>query len=535
MQGSEVLNTPDFRQALEQSPFQEGDLPGLSTAIADTFDRLSPEQRKEFTEALNELAEMPEEQLQSFLRLISYVEQNPSEYPKLIQQLVASGAFDPEDAPAEYDANLMAILKVMVTQAIQMSNQRKPEGFAKGGIVSLREAANKVRSAGRDGDTILAHINPLEAGMLKRMGGSGTINPKTGLPEFKFWNSFKKIFKIGAQIVATAALTAIGVPPIISGAIVGGVSSLLSGGNAKDALKSALIGGVTSGLGSGFSSVASGGGFLEGAFSGTGLFGGGSGGGSSIFSNLFGGGSGAGAAGEAAGAAAADLPAAGAAQTIGNLPAGQTVPGGVSLQPTVSATPAAPPSGIASLTSAEGLKNIWSNYKLPIILGGGAALIGLSNSSKEKVAPSLVTGPTGTTLLAQQPGVYGFNVGNFQQRASEAQPPVFPGGGYIAPTTTAPRAPVYDFANIQYPRPFFEQSMTIPNIARRPPPDQTMMAKAGGHISGPGTGTSDSIPARLSDGEFVMTADAVRGAGNGSRMKGARKMYELMHKFERMA
>ena len=533
MQGSEVLNSPDFRQALEQSPFQEGDLPGLSTAIADTFDRLSPEQRKEFTEALNELAEMPEEQLQSFLRLISYVEQNPSEYPKLIQQLVASGAFDPEDAPAEYDPNLMAVLKVMVTQAIQMSNQRKPEGFAKGGIVSLREAANKVRSAGRDGDTILAHINPLEAGMLKRMGGSGTINPKTGLPEFKFWNSFKKILKVGAQIVGTAVLTPF-VGPIAAGAIVGGVSSLLSGGNVKDALKSALIGGITGGIGGGFSSLAGGGGFMEGAFSGGSLFGGGDGG--SIFGNLFGGGKGAGAAaGEAAGAAAADLPAAGAAETIGNLPAGQTVPGGVSLQPTVSATPAAPPSGIASLTSAEGLKNIWSNYKLPIMIGGGAALIGLSNSSKEKVAPSLVTGPTGTALLNQQPGVYGFNVGNFQQRVPEAQPPVFPGGSYIAPTTTAPRAPVYDFANVQYPRPFFEQSMTIPNIARRPPPDQTLMAKAGGHISGPGTGTSDSIPARLSDGEFVMTADAVRGAGNGDRMKGARKMYELMHKFERMA
>lgn len=532
MQGSEVLDSPDFRQALEQSPFQEGDLPGLSTAIADTFDRLSPEQRKEFTEALNELAEMPEEQLQSFLRLISYVEQNPSEYPKLIQQLVASGAFDPEDAPAEYDPNLMAVLKVMVNQAIQMSNQRKPEGFAKGGIVSLREAANKVRSAGRDGDTILAHINPLEAGMLKRMGGSGTINPKTGLPEFKFWNSFKKILKVGAQIVGTAVLTPF-VGPIAAGAIVGGVSSLLSGGNVKDALKSALIGGITGGIGGGFSSLAGGGGFMEGAFSGGSLFGGGDGG--SIFGNLFGGGG-----AEATGSTIVPEGGnAGVAEALSKAPALDVATQGPEaaaaarqVAPTVSATP---PSGIASLTSMEGIKSFVSNNKLPLILGGGAALIGLSNSSKEKVAPSLVTGPTGTALLAQQPGVYGFNVGNFQQRAAEAQPPVFPGGGYIAPTTTAPRAPVYDFANVQYPRPFFEQSMTIPNIARRPPPDQTLMAKAGGHISGPGTGTSDSIPARLSDGEFVMTADAVRGAGNGDRMKGARKMYELMHKFERMA
>jgi len=54
----------------------------------------------------------------------------------------------------------------------------------------------------------------------------------------------------------------------------------------------------------------------------------------------------------------------------------------------------------------------------------------------------------------------------------------------------------------------------------------------GGEIMGPGTGTSDSIPARLSDGEFVMTADAVRGAGNGSRDLGAARMYDLMSQFE---
>jgi hypothetical protein len=62
-----------------------------------------------------------------------------------------------------------------------------------------------------------------------------------------------------------------------------------------------------------------------------------------------------------------------------------------------------------------------------------------------------------------------------------------------------------------------------------------MNAKVGGAIDGPGTGTSDSIPARLSDGEFVMTAAAVRGAGNGNRKAGAKKMYDLMHTFERRA
>ncbi|MEE3073697.1 MAG: hypothetical protein VX305_05350, partial [Actinomycetota bacterium] len=57
-------------------------------------------------------------------------------------------------------------------------------------------------------------------------------------------------------------------------------------------------------------------------------------------------------------------------------------------------------------------------------------------------------------------------------------------------------------------------------------------ANAGGAVAGPGTGTSDSIPAMLSDGEFVMTAKAVRGMGDGSREKGAAKMYQLMNRLE---
>jgi len=56
-----------------------------------------------------------------------------------------------------------------------------------------------------------------------------------------------------------------------------------------------------------------------------------------------------------------------------------------------------------------------------------------------------------------------------------------------------------------------------------------------GPISGPGTETSDSIPAMLSDGEFVMTAKAVRGAGKGDRRAGAKRMYALMNQLEKNA
>ena len=54
----------------------------------------------------------------------------------------------------------------------------------------------------------------------------------------------------------------------------------------------------------------------------------------------------------------------------------------------------------------------------------------------------------------------------------------------------------------------------------------------GGEVSGPGTGTSDSVPAKLSDGEFVLTAKAVRGAGGGNRDVGAARLYDMMSELE---
>ena len=60
----------------------------------------------------------------------------------------------------------------------------------------------------------------------------------------------------------------------------------------------------------------------------------------------------------------------------------------------------------------------------------------------------------------------------------------------------------------------------------------TVYSAAGGEVNGPGTGTSDSVPARLSDGEFVVTAKAVRGAGGGDRNVGAARMYDMMSQLE---
>lgn len=50
--------------------------------------------------------------------------------------------------------------------------------------MKLAEALEVVRRQGRNGDTELAHITPRESAILRAMGGSGTVNPKTGLREY---------------------------------------------------------------------------------------------------------------------------------------------------------------------------------------------------------------------------------------------------------------------------------------------------------------------------------------------------------------
>ena len=52
----------------------------------------------------------------------------------------------------------------------------------------------------------------------------------------------------------------------------------------------------------------------------------------------------------------------------------------------------------------------------------------------------------------------------------------------------------------------------------------------GGRVRGPGTSMSDSIPARLSAGEYVLPENIVRGIGDGSNSRGADKLDRIVHK-----
>lgn len=123
--------------------------------------------------------------------------------------------------------------------------------FAKGGLVEMGE---ELRDKGRMGDSILAHISPDEARMLKMMGGAGTINPETGLPEYF---SFKKLLGAALPIIGNA------IAPGIGGILGGAAGGALSGGG----LEGALMGAAGAGLGNLGGSVFGGAGGGGGGFS----------------------------------------------------------------------------------------------------------------------------------------------------------------------------------------------------------------------------------------------------------------------------
>jgi len=71
----------------------------------------------------------------------------------------------------------------------------------------------------------------------------------------------------------------------------------------------------------------------------------------------------------------------------------------------------------------------------------------------------------------------------------------------------------------------------------------TSLARGGSYLDGPGDGLSDSIPAtigknqpaRLADGEFVISADVVSDIGGGSSKAGAKKLHSMMDRVRQSA
>jgi hypothetical protein len=220
-----------------------------------------------------------------------------------------------------------------------------------------------------------------------------------------------------------------------------------------------------------------------------------------------------------------------------------------------------------------------AKYGPAVGLGVGALALSGGFKSDPATPPGMISpGITGETLIAQDPGKYivqgmpGVRYtpeGNIDRTGTGTvfQPnPAFQASQTFAtpqygtqnqpnyPIYTPPMAaaaPVagnpitqpyntmamYNFLPTNQPRymneggiaSFFGPGQSVVQMNRGGYPRRT------GQISGPGTETSDDIPAMLSDGEFVLTAKAVRGIGNGSRRAGAKKLYRMMHAMEKKA
>jgi hypothetical protein len=574
----------------------------------------------EFRRELEEM-EIPPEVLALLNSMVDEVLSDPANYAAIRARYMAQGV-DEELLPEAFDAQLFGALQVALDQLRAPDTMAPPQNFAKGGVASLRPMAQAMADAGRNGDTMVAHISPIEAQILRRIGGSGTTNPTTGMPEFFLKKLFKKIGKtikkfanttIGKIVIGTALFMVAGpaatgifgttaAPALIAatqGFVAGAGSSLIAGGNFKDSLKAGAIGAVTAGAVSGVTQGAS-------AFKST-------------------------AAPTPApvdistavvdrtadlalpdvSTAAAETVAAGTPMPMDPFAASPT---GMSVapQPVVPPIPAAPTirpgdpfaasgapvtrapvqSGVASLptTPAAGQQvaatggqtaapGFFENIKETFAPGDAtfgdrveslkdafspAARQAASEANKmQGIADKFYGGDVNALNAAVQNNTAPAVVNDLVTKAFATNTisnlmPLAAAGMGIAGLSGAfspeqPQLPpgYEDFMNApgqrlleQYPERYGlsfggvnTMSQTAPYQMYRPYGAATGgstsdFPRKNGHINGPGTGTSDDIPAMLSDGEFVFTAKAVRNMGNGSRRKGAKKMYALMKKLE---
>jgi hypothetical protein len=206
-----------------------------SAEISRFFEMFPPEERRQLEEIKEEVLQLEDEDLADLADLLDL-------------------AMDDLEVRAELEAELEIELTdevVFILNAIVKDVLPQTEGvlerakFAQGGIASL----------GRNGDTMLAHITPGEAALLRARGGSGTINPATGLPEYFLGKVFKgvknAVKKVGSFLKKNAP-TILGIVGAATGnpwlaALGSGIGTKIAGGSWKDAFTSAAIAGVTTG------------------------------------------------------------------------------------------------------------------------------------------------------------------------------------------------------------------------------------------------------------------------------------------------
>ena len=280
--------------ALPQGMGEQGEQPQMrqpqqTVTSADSYDAaqtalgmVNPGEQAALKEALRQNIgdlQLTPQQLDALIQVFEYVSQHPGDYKNLLQKMLEAKVLDEGDMPAEYDPEFIGAMLAVLNEMQQMQaagaqepmnlsptvQGLQPMNMARGG---LADVGQYLASKGRGGDSILAHINPEEAAMLKSRGGSGTINPITGLPEFKggflgqvfdavgdavkgVVNVVKDVLKspVG-RILGTIALatvlgpTAIGMSLGSAGtaALASGAVTLAGGGNIKEALISGAMG-----------------------------------------------------------------------------------------------------------------------------------------------------------------------------------------------------------------------------------------------------------------------------------------------------
>ena len=179
---------------------------------------------------------MVAEDLTEAIQMLEYVLQNPEVYPEVRTAAIKDGLIDEGMFPPQFDEVLIISLLVVL---YGMQDRLSRQGYARGG---LAVSGKQLARMGQGGDRQLAHINDREAEVLRRMGGQGTVNPNTGLREYKgLKNVLKVALPIALSFVAPVLAPTIGAAVlgsgasalaqgVVGGAILGGGTSLLTAG-----------------------------------------------------------------------------------------------------------------------------------------------------------------------------------------------------------------------------------------------------------------------------------------------------------------
>lgn len=283
MEDEGIMALPQGQEAM-----QNQDLPAITSmdsydAATTALGRVNPEQLTAYKQAIREAIaglELSPAEIETLLEIVEYMSQNPGEYPQLLRQLIDQDYIDEGDLPEQFDPVYLGVmlaalneLKLSRSEGATAPMQMAPEveglgpmPMAEGGLADM---ARLLAAQGRGGDTMLAHITPKEARLLKARGGAGTINPKTGLPEFflgKLFKGIKKVFKaVGkavksalknpiVRIIASVALATVLGPTgfaIMSAPAAAATASAATTLGAGGSLKEALISSATSYFGAG--------------------------------------------------------------------------------------------------------------------------------------------------------------------------------------------------------------------------------------------------------------------------------------------